>query len=289
MTPYDALVAPFVEYGFLKRALVGCLILALGSAPIGVLLVVRRMSLVGDAMAHAVLPGAAIGFLFAGFSVAAMTLGGLAAGLAVAIAAGLVARATALREDASFAAFYLVSLAGGVLIVSLHGSNIDLLHVLFGTVLALNDPALFLMASITSITLIALALFYRLLIAESFDPAFLRLQGGGAFAHVLFLTLVVLNLVGGFHALGTLMVVGLMMLPAAAARFWADTLEWQIVTATLAGMGSSYAGLLLSLHADLPASPSIILSAGAFYLASVLFGPNESLLNQLLKRQHLEA
>ena len=96
----------------------------------------------GDVMGHAVLPGAAIGYLLAGLSLFAMSLGGFAAGLAVALAAGLVARSTVLREDASLAGFYLVSLALGVLIVSVRGSNVDLLHVLFGTVLALDNAAL---------------------------------------------------------------------------------------------------------------------------------------------------
>ena len=96
----------------------------------------------GDAMGHAILPGAAIGYLLAGLSLFAMSLGGFAAGLAVALAAGLVARSTVLREDASLAGFYLISLALGVLLVSVRGSNVDLLHVLFGTVLALDDAAL---------------------------------------------------------------------------------------------------------------------------------------------------
>jgi len=132
------------------------------------------MSLMGDAMSHAILPGAAIGYLLAGLSLFAMSLGGFAAGLAVALAAGLVARSTVLREDASLAAFYLVSLALGVLIVSVRGSNVDLLHVLFGTVLALDDAALYLVASITTVSLAVLAVIYRPLVLECFDPQFLR-------------------------------------------------------------------------------------------------------------------
>ena len=91
---YQAAIAPFIEYGFMRRALVACLALSIGSGPIGVLLVLRRMSLVGDALSHAVLPGAAIGFLVAGLSLWAMGLGGLVAGLAVALLSGLVSRAT---------------------------------------------------------------------------------------------------------------------------------------------------------------------------------------------------
>ena len=219
----DAIVNPFVEFSFMRRALVGCLALSLGAPPIGVFLMLRRMSLMGDAMSHAVLPGAAIGYLLFGLSLPAMSLGGFAAGLAVALAAGLVARSTMLREDASLAGFYLVSLALGVLIVSVKGSNIDLLHVLFGTVLALDDAALVLVAAIATVSLIVLAVIYRPLVLECFDPQFLRSASGWSSpTHLIFLMLVVLNLVAGFQALGTLMAVGIMLLPAVTARFWAE-------------------------------------------------------------------
>src|SRR3954447_189984 len=106
---YDALVAPFADFEFMRRALVGTIALALGAAPVGIFLMLRRMSLVGDAMAHAILPGAAIGFLLAGLTLFAMPAGGIVAGVVVAVLTGIVARATELKEDASLAAFYLVS------------------------------------------------------------------------------------------------------------------------------------------------------------------------------------
>src|SRR4249920_1221309 len=137
----------------MRRALVASLALSVGGSAIGVFLMLRRMSLMGDALSHAILPGAAIGYLLAGLSLFAMSLGGFAAGLAVALLAGLVARSTSLKEDASLAAFYLVSLALGVMIVSIKGSNVDLLHVLFGTVLALDDSALILIGAIATVTL----------------------------------------------------------------------------------------------------------------------------------------
>ena len=195
----SVLIDPFNEFGFMRRALVACIALGLGSGPIGILLMLRRMSLVGDAMSHAVLPGAAIGFLVAGLSLPAMGLGGVIAGLAVALLSGLVSRTTSLREDASFASFYLTSLALGVLIVSLRGSSVDLLHVLFGSILAINTPALLLVAAIASVTLATLALIYRPLVVECFDPGYLRtVAGRGSLYHQLFLLLVVLNLVAGF-------------------------------------------------------------------------------------------
>src|SRR3954453_3984968 len=195
---HDALIAPFAEFEFMRRALAGVIALALGGAPIGVFLMLRRMSLVGDAMAHAILPGAAIGFLLSGLNLFAMTAGGLIAGFVIALAAGLIARATELKEDASLAAFFLISLAVGVTIVSMRGSNIDLLHFLFGTVLALDDQTLVLIASIATITLVALALMYRPLVLDCVDPGYLRsVSRSGGPAHIAFLALVVINPVGG--------------------------------------------------------------------------------------------
>ncbi len=246
------------------------------------------MSLVGDALSHAVLPGVAIGFLAYGLSLYAMTLGGIVAGLAVALVAGAVSRFTLLKEDASFAAIYLMALASGVLIVSLRGSNIDLIHVLFGTILAVDDADLILVASITSVTLFTLAFIYRGLIVECFDPGYLRSVGGwGAAMHFSFLVLVVLNLVAGFRALGTLMAVGLMMLPAASSRFWAKEAWSMALAAVVIAMLSGYVGLLLSYHINLPSGPSIILTAGFCYIFSVVFGAQGSLYSQRRLNLHL--
>src|ERR1700746_1822732 len=171
---HDALIAPFTEFEFMRRALATVIALSLGGAPIGVFLMLRRMSLVGEPLAPAILPGAAIGFLLSGLNLFAMTTGGLIAGFTVAILAGLVARSTGLKEDASLATFYLASLALGVTIVSIKGTNVDLLHVLFGNILALDDQTLLLVAINATITLLVLAVIYRPLVIESVDPLFLR-------------------------------------------------------------------------------------------------------------------
>jgi zinc/manganese transport system permease protein len=287
---YDALIAPFTEFEFMRRALAAIIALSLAGAPIGVFLMLRRMSLVGDAMAHAILPGAAIGFLLSGLNLFAMTTGGLIAGFTVAILAGLVSRTTGLKEDASLATFYLASLALGVSIVSLKGSNIDLLHVLFGNILAMDDQTLIVIAANATITLIVLALIYRPLVVESVDPLFLRtVSRAGAPAHLIFLALVVINLVNGFQALGTLLAVGLMILPAGIARFWSRDITGLICIAVLSALVSGYAGLVLSFQTRLPSGPAIILVAAGLYMASVLFGSVGGLVRQLFPGRHLEA
>ncbi|MGO8739610.1 metal ABC transporter permease [Rhodoblastus sp.] len=283
------LVGPFLDYEFMRRALVGAMALALAGAPLGVFLILRRMSLSGDAISHGILPGAAIGYLIAGLSLTAMTIGGVVAGFAVAIGSGAVARATVLREDASLAAFYLLSLALGVVLISARGSNVDLMHVLFGSVLALDNAALILLATISSLSLIGLALIYRPLVLDTLDPGFLSsVSRAGAWTHAAFLALIALNLVAGFQALGTLLAVGAMMLPAISARLWTQDITGMIVLAVLFGMAGAYGGLLASFYWGLPSGPMIILACGAFYLVSLVAGPAGGLLRRITPRSHLK-
>lgn len=278
----ELLWSPFVEFAFMRRALVGGVALAVSAGPLGVFLVLRRLSLMGDAIAHGILPGAAVGFWLFGLSLPALTLGGLVAGLGMAGIAAWVTRRTGLREDASLAAIYPISLASGVLLLGLAGNKLDLLHLLFGSVLAVDPPTLNGMLLVSVGSLLLLALIYRWLLMDSLDPLFLAgVSRFGPLAYGLFLTLVVLNLVVGFQAIGALMVVGLMMLPAAAARFWSRHLPCMLLFAALTGGVCVWLGLLLSYYANLPSGPCIVLLAGLAYICSVLLGP----LNGLLRRQ----
>ncbi|WP_172148339.1 metal ABC transporter permease [Pseudomonas tumuqii] len=268
----------------MRRALLGGVVLALSAAPLGVFLILRRLSLIGDAIAHGILPGAAIGFWLFGLSLPALTLGGLVAGLGMAGLAAWITRHTGLREDASLAAIYPISLASGVLLLGLAGRQLDLLHLLFGSVLAVDQSTLDGMLLVSLGSLLGLALIYRWLLLDSLDPLFLAsVSRFGPLAYGLFLTLVVLNLVIGFQAIGALMVVGLMMLPAAAARFWSGHLPCLLLLAALTGATCVWLGLLLSYYANLPSGPCIVLLAGLAYALSVLFGP----LNGLLRAQPL--
>jgi zinc/manganese transport system permease protein len=289
MTMLQAILSP-VSDPSARSALVGILALALGAGPVGVFLMLRRMSLMGDTMAHAILPGVAVGFLVAGADVFAMTFGGLIAGIVVAVLAGVVARATPLKEDASLAAFFLISLALGIVLLSLRSSNDEILHVLFGDVLRLDAAKLVLIAAISTVSMALLALMWRPLVLECVDPQFLgSVSASGGPVHILFLALVVLNLVAGFQALGTLLAVGLMTLPAIAARFWARDVSTMAVLAAAIGFVSGYAGLALSAYAGVAAGPAIILVAGAIYLCSVVFGRVDGVLRGAFQGRHLEA
>jgi zinc/manganese transport system permease protein len=259
----------------MRRALAGCLALSVAAPPLGVFLVLRRMSLMSDVLQHGVLPGIALGAAVGGLSVWAMGLGGVLAGLAVALLAGWFARRTGTGEDSQLAGLYLMALAAGVALVSAQ-RGVDLTHLLFGSVLAVDNTALFAMAGAATLALPLLAVIWRPMVLESLDPGF-PLPAGGLW-HGCFLALVVLCVVAGFEALGTLMSVGLMMLPAIAARHWSASLEGQVTVAVAFAVASSVLGLLISFNVEVPAGPAIVLTAGGFWVASMLAGPREGLL-----------
>jgi zinc/manganese transport system permease protein len=168
-------------------------------------------------------------------------------------------------------------LAAGVALISAQHS-IDLTHILFGNVLAVDDPALFGMAGVATVTLPTLAVIWRPLVLESFDPGYMAATGGrGGLWHLIFLVLVVLCVVSGFVALGTLMSVGLMMVPAIAARHWSESLAGQTRAAVLIAVASSYGGLMASYYVNMPAGPAIVLTAGALWVVSMATGPRASL------------
>jgi zinc/manganese transport system permease protein len=268
MSAHALIVAPFETLAFMRAALVACLALALSNGALGTLLILRRMSLDGDVLGHAVMPGAAIGFLYAGPSPTWLSLGGLASGLAVATLAGLVAGERA-RRDAGLVGFYLVALSLGVVLVAWRGSNIDIVRVLFGTVLAIDHRALLQIAFASSVVLFVIAALYRPLAVAAFDPAFLRAVGAHAPYQAIFLALVVLALVASFQAFGTLLAVGPLLLPAAAARCWGLGVAASMALATGFGIAASVAGLLASYHGNLPSGPAIVLAAGLLFGVSL--------------------
>ena len=282
MSLWSALVAPFSEYAFMRSALVACMALAVASGPLGTLLLLRRMGLVGDVLSHAVMPGAAVGFALAGSALAALSVGGLFTGIAVILLMILGTRFGAQREDASLAAFYFASIGVGVLIVSLRGTNLDLMHVLLGTVLAIDVPALILIVAIASVVVAVLALIFRPLAIQSFDPAFLRTMGGSDSTYrAIFLVLVVLDLVAGFQAFGTLLAGVPLLLPAAAARCWAQRIGPLVGISIGFGAAAGYAGLLVSYHLNVPSGPAIACAAALIYAVSALVSASRMLVTAL--------
>ena len=265
----------WLQYEFMLRALAATSVLSFSVAPVGAFLVLRRLSLAGEAMAHAIVPGIVIGFVVAGLSVASMIVGGLAAGITVAILTSVLARYTIIREDASLASLYLIALALGIFILSAAGSAVPLKSFLFGSILGIDNETLVLIGATATITLVSFAVILRPLIANTIDPVFYESQSKRPGLVVQwFMFLVVLNLLGAFKALGTLMAVGLMILPATAARYWVSTLTGYLVLTFVFAFTSCWLGLIISFYApDVPSGPAIVLVAGGLFVISLLLGP----------------
>jgi zinc/manganese transport system permease protein len=276
----------WLDYAFMNRALLATSILSLSVAPVGAFLVLRRLSLAGEAMAHAIVPGIVIAFVVAGLSVYSMIVGGLIAGVSVALFSVLLANKTIIREDASLASMYLLALALGIFILSAAGSAVPLKSFLFGSILGIGDDTLMLIGATAIITLISFALILRPLIVSTIDPVFYesQLRRPWIVGH-LFMFLVVLNLIGAFKALGTLMAVGLMILPATAARYWVSTITSYLILTFAFALMSSWAGLIISFYAPkVPSGPAIVLVAGGIFIFSLLFGPQGFRLTSQVQR-----
>lgn len=288
MTLEALLIDPFVTYGFLQRALVACIVLSIGGAPLGFFMNQRRMALISDAMSHAILPGVAIGFLTFGLNVWALTFGGLVAGVLIALFSVFLSRATRIKEDATFTLLFLLSLSSGIVLLSLRGGSIDLMHILFGDILAIDSDALVFIAGVTILTLFTLAFIYRGLVLDCFDPDFLKASGRGRATRPVFFVLFIINLVAAFHALGTLMALGLILLPAIASGFWTRRASVALCLSAAIAMFSSYGGLLLSYHTNTPSGPVVVLVCSLICLGSALFGRCGSFIANMQKR-HLAA
>ncbi len=287
---FEVLIAPFYEYEFMLQALLACALVSLSAPLLGLFLILKKISLTGDAISHAILPGVAVGYAVAGLSVTAMTVGGFIAGSIVIVLSGLVSRITRNGEDSSLAVFYMVSLALGVLIISLNGSNIDLLSILFGSLLAINEECLYLLSAIAAITVVTMTVIRRPFLMDCVDPDFLRQNGiNGHIYHMIFMILVVLNLISGFQTIGTLMAVGILILPAAISRLWFNSLLFCCILSPLVASFACYSGIILSFHFNYPTSPVIIITLGLVYMISVLCGTNGGLLWKIYHLKHLDS
>lgn len=269
---WDFFISPFVEYAFMQKALLSCFFLCLSAVPLGVFLLLRGLSLVGDSLSHGILPGIALAAIFFETAPVPLFVGGIIAGLIVAFISNQLSSRSIIPEDASFTVIYSLSLALGVLILFHHGTNTNVLHLLFGSVLGIDSTTLLLIFCVSVITIIYLILYRKLLLMYCFDPLLFQVAGKN---HRLlmfgFLALVVSNLVASYQAIGTLLALGLMMLPAITGRMLCIHYRQIFNVSSLFGILGCYLGLLLSYHADWPSGPSIILCLGIQCLAVYAF------------------
>lgn len=226
----------------------------------------------GDALSHGILPGIAVAYLSYGLSVWALTFGGIIAGLMVAGASYFIAHYTLLREDAALTGIYLVALATGVFILSASGGQMCVMHFLFGDILGVTHEAFLVITALAFITPASLCIIFRPLSYSAFDPIFCKSnQMPIQKVQAVFLGFVVINLVIGCQAMGTIMTLGIMMVPAVAARVLSERLVPMMFLSAIIGVCASYFGILISYHFNYSTSPAIVMTAGFLWILALFF------------------
>jgi ABC-type Mn2+/Zn2+ transport system permease subunit len=272
-----------LTYAFIQRGLLAALMVGVLCSVIGCYIVLRSMAFLGDAMAHAVLPGVAVAYLLG----RNLTLGALAAALIVAVGVGLFSRRGAIKEDTAIGVLFAAALSlGVVLISSIRTYAVDLSHILFGNVLGVSSLDLWLTAGLGAVILIAILVFYQPFLVISFDPvlaATLRMRVG--FYNNLLLVLLALTIVISMQTVGVGLVAAMLVTPAATAFLLVRRLPTMMALSGLIGGFSSLAGLFASYHLNVASGAAIVLTTTIIFLLAFLFAPQRGLIWDLSRRR----
>ncbi|HGO3313728.1 TPA: metal ABC transporter permease [Staphylococcus aureus] len=262
----------FVEhlftYQFLNRALITSIIVGIVCGTVGSLIVLRGLSLMGDAMSHAVLPGVALSFLFG----IPMFVGALITGMIASIFIGYITSSSKTKPDAAIGISFTAFLASGIIIISLINTTTDLYHILFGNLLAITNSAFLTTIVIGSIVLILIIIFYRPLMISTFDPTFSRMSGlNTTILHYFVMLLLSLVTVASIQTVGIILVVALLITPASTAFLISKKLYSMMIIASLISVISSIVGLYYSYIYNIPSGATIVLCTFVIYIITLFF------------------
>ncbi|MGQ9815207.1 MAG: metal ABC transporter permease [Candidatus Roseilinea sp.] len=274
----DWLLEP-LRYEFMTRGLLAALMVGIICSVIGCYVVLRSMAFMGDALAHAILPGVAIAYLLRGD----LLIGALAAAIIVALAIGFVSRQGMIKEDTAIGVFFAAALALGVLLMSTARTfATDLTHILFGNVLGVSPADLALTAGLGLIVLLAIALLYKPFLVISFDTVLATtLRWPVGLLRATMLVLLALTIVISLQTVGVGLVAAMLVTPAATAYLLTRRLPAMMLTAASIGALSSLAGLYLSYYLNVASGAAIVLVATAIFLAAFLFAPARGMVWQM--------
>jgi manganese/iron transport system permease protein len=273
-----AWLATPMSYAFMQRGLVAALMVGVLCAVIGCYIVLRSMAFIGDAMAHAILPGVALAYLFKGN----LMLGALVAAVAVALAIGFLSRQGAIKEDTAIGILFAAALSLGVLLIStIRTYAVDLTHILFGNVLGVSTSDLWLTAGIGLFVLASIVLLYREFLIISFDPvlaATLRLPAERL--RTLLLVLLALTIVVSLQTVGVGLVAAMLVTPAATAYLLTKRLPAMMMVSALFGAAASVGGLYLSFYLNVASGAAAVLLATVIFMLVFLLAPQRGVLWQ---------
>jgi manganese/iron transport system permease protein len=271
----DQLLEP-LAYGFMQRALAASLMVGILCSVIGCYVVLRSMAFMGDALAHAILPGVAIAYILQGN----LLLGALVAAVVVALAIGFFSRQGTLKEDTAIGIMFAAALSLGVVLIStIQTYALDLTHILFGNILGVTPEDLWLTGGLGLLILLAVLFFYKEFLVISFDPvlaATLRLRG--ELLRNLMLVLLALTVVVSLQTVGVGLVAAMLVTPGATAYLLTRRLPSMMVLSAALGSFASVTGLYLSYYLNVASGAAIVLTATTIFMIVFIFAPSRGAL-----------
>ncbi len=282
------LTEPFT-HDFMQRALVGGALIGFTNGFLGGFVVLRRLALMADALSHSMLPGLAVGVMFAGgITISALFTGGLTAALFVALGALLISRSSRLKEDTALAILYTVAVSFGLVLLTIVKARVPLSEYMFGNILGLENADLWLAYGVALTAIPLLAVLQRPYLLLLFEPSVARSQGVRAGAlNLLLVVLLVVNMVSSVKAVGVILMLGLLITPAATVYLLCDSFPAMLWGGGLIGALGSVIGLIASHHiSNLPSGAAIVLALGAIFLGAWIFSPRYGILRRLRRPRH---
>lgn len=261
-----------LEFHFLQNALITALVIGAISGVVGCFIILRGMSLMGDAISHAVLPGVALSYIFGiNFFIGAIVFGVIASIMITYIKGNSI-----IKGDTAIGITFSSFLALGVILIGVANSSTDLFHILFGNILAVQDSDKWVTITVSAIVLAFVVLFFKELLLTSFDPVMAQAMGiNVSFFHYLLMVLLTLVSVTALQSVGTILIVAMLITPAATAYLYATSLKVMLVLSATIGACSSVIGLFIGYSFNVAAGSSIVLTAAAFFVISFFISPKQ--------------
>ncbi|MBP1039896.1 metal ABC transporter permease [Vagococcus sp. BWB3-3] len=263
-----------IKYEFLQNALITCIVVGLISGVIGSFIVLRGMSLMGDAISHAVLPGVAISYMVG----ANFIIGASVFGIMAALLIGFVTQKSKLKSDTAIGIVFSSFFALGIILISLAKSSTDLYHILFGNVLAVRQSDILITAIVAVVVFVFVLLFFKELLVSSFDPTMAQAYGLNVdLIHYSLMFGLTLVAVTALQTIGTVLVVALLVTPAATAFLLTNKLSRMIVISASLSTLSSVIGLFFSYTFNVASGAAIVLTAAVFFILAFVFSPKQGI------------
>ncbi|HEO2713601.1 TPA: metal ABC transporter permease [Streptococcus agalactiae] len=263
-----------LTYHFLQNAFITAIVIGIVAGAVGCFIILRSMSLMGDAISHAVLPGVAISFIL-GIN---FFIGAIVFGLLSSIIITCIKENSVIKGDTAIGITFSSFLALGIILIGLANSTTDLFHILFGNILAVQDSDKYMTIIVGLIVLTLITIFFKELLLTSFDPVLAKSMGMRvSFYHYLLMILLTLVAVTAMQSVGTILIVALLITPAATAYLYVKSLRTMLFLSSALGAVASVLGLYIGYTFNIAAGSSIVLTSTFMFLLAFLFSPKQSL------------